>query len=334
MSQRTVLCAPDKFRGTATAAEVVAAVASAVESRGWTCDGAPLADGGEGTIDVLPGTRVMTTVCGPIGRPVRAAWNLCGEVAIIEMAQASGHIALGDEPPDAVSATTRGTGELIRVAIEAGAKRIIVGAGGSVTTDGGSGAVDVLRPLLPLRDVEVVVATDVRTTFVACAEMFGPQKGATAAHIPVLEARLRTLVDAYRAEFGVDVSELPGGGAAGGLAGGLAAIGARVELGFPYFAGLVNLDKRIAAADVIVTGEGKFDVQSTHGKVVDGVIHLARLHRKPVVVIAGAVDRDGLGAYLEGGDLTVVSLVEQFGLERALADTLGCITEAADFAFG
>lgn len=287
-----------------------------------------MADGGEGTIDVIDGHAMKTTVTGPLGALVEARWKLAGDVALVEMAQASGHPALGDQPRHAVDATTYGTGELIVAALDAGARTIIVGAGGSVTTDGGVGAIDALRPRLPLARVDLVIATDVRTRFRDCARMFGPQKGASEADILILEARLDDLAQRYKFEFGIDVDELPGAGAAGGLAGGLAAIGGRIVPGFTYLAELVDLEPRIAAADLVVTGEGKFDVQSTHGKVVDGVVQLARKREKPVLVLAGVTDLEDVPKSFFTDNVTLLSLVEEYGQERAMRDTTTCIHNA------
>lgn len=322
-----LLCAPDKFRSTATASEVAHAVASAAAKAGWTCDVAPMADGGEGSIDVISGETHETTVTGPLGSPVDAKWKLSGELAIIEMAQASGYVAQGDVPNNAIDATTRGTGELIAAAINFGANRIVVGAGGSITTDGGLGAIEALQPLLPLDGIELLVAADVRTAFRDCARIYAPQKGASPVEVSQLEARLDDLTIRYKAEFGVDVSKLEGAGAAGGLAGGLAAIGARIVNGFSYLAELVNLDALVATADLVVTGEGKVDFQSAEGKVVDGVVKLARKHNKPTLVIAGVIDLAEIDNGFFGNDVEAISLVDNFGEGRALNDTLTCVAE-------
>lgn len=317
-----LLAAPDKFRGTATAAQVAEAIARAARDAGWRVETVPVADGGEGLLDCLGGANRTTTVTGPLGRPVAAGWRLDGPRAVVEMATASG-LALTGGRNDPLAATTRGTGELVRAAVAAGATDVVVGAGGSATTDGGLGAVEVLRDLAPLdgsRGVRVTVATDVTTTFVDAARVFGPQKGADAAQVGVLTARLTDLAGRYRAEFGVDVTALPGGGAAGGLAGGLAALGAGIRPGFALVADLLGLPARVAAADLVVTGEGRFDATSLLGKVTGSVVDLCRTAGTPVVVVAGAADGTDTPA-------PVVSLTERFGAERALADPLGCLAE-------
>ena len=317
-----VLAAPDKFRGTATAPEVAAAVARAAIAAGAEADEVPLADGGEGTLDALGGANKATVVTGPLGDPVEAAWRLDGQTAVIEMAQASGlEVVGGPEGNDAVAASTYGTGELIAAAVERGAREVIVGVGGSATTDGGLGALRALEPAPRLRGVELRVACDVRLRFVDAAEVFGPQKGASPAQVELLRRRLERLAQIYLEERGVDVTDLEGAGAAGGLAGGLASLGARLEPGFDLVADTVDLDERLEGCDLVVTGEGYLDEQSFDGKVVGGVVALARELDVPVLVVAGEVIED-----LPDG-LEAVSLTERFGGERSRLDTLACIEE-------
>jgi glycerate kinase len=332
-----VLAAPDKFRGTATAADVAAAVATAVAAAGGTCDQAPVADGGEGFLDVLGGANRTTTVTGPLGDTVDAGWRLRGRMAVVEMARASGLALLGDpdtgvggaEANDAMAASTYGTGELISAAIDAGARRILIGVGGSATTDGGFGALRALYPLQRLRGIELVVACDVRITFGEAAAVFAPQKGATDAQVTLLARRLERLAGVYAAEYGRDVTGLAGGGAAGGLAGGLAAVGAELVGGFELVADEIELFDRMERADLVVTGEGFVDAESFDGKVVGGVAALAAEAGVPVLVVAGEVDDDpAVAGLLAGvGDVTVVSLVDRFGAGRAMSDTSACVTE-------
>ncbi|WP_436794877.1 glycerate kinase family protein [Actinospongicola halichondriae] len=325
-----VVAAPDKFRGTASAAAVAAAIARAAVSVGWSCDQVPVADGGEGTIDALGGPNRTTVVRGPLGEPVEAAWRLDRDTAIIEMASASGLLlAGGAENNDPIAADTHGTGELIRLAVESGARRVIVGLGGSATTDGGLGALRAMHPLQRYRAVELRVACDVRTTFVDAARTFGPQKGATAAQVRLLENRLVRLADVYEQDHGVDVRSLARSGAAGGLAGGLAAIGAQLEDGFALVSDEVALDEVIAGADLVVTGEGFLDDESFDGKVVGGVVELADSLGVPVVAIVGQVI-EGAGHGRSSGPepLEVVSLVDRFGEDASMHDTVTCVESA------
>ncbi len=315
-----VVAAPDKFRGTASAAEVADAIARAVEAAGHTCDRAPMADGGEGTLDVLGGANRSTTVTGPLGDPVEAGWRLHRRRAVIEMARASGlELAGGAEDNDPMAATTAGTGELIAAAVESGATRVLVAVGGSATTDGGLGALRALSPLPRLRGVELVVACDVRTEFVDAARLFGPQKGATPAQVRLLTARLERLADVYLHDHGVDVGQLVGSGAAGGLAGGLAAAGAHLESGFDVVAEETELFDRLEHADLVITGEGFLDAESFDGKTVGGVAGLAAHLDLPVLAVVGDCFDDA------DQWIDAISLVDRVGDDRARHDTLAAV---------
>lgn len=317
-----VVAAPDKLRGTASARQVAAAIGRAAAAAGWECDEVPMADGGEGTLDALGGANRSTVVTGPLGNRVEAAWRLDGQTAVIEMACASGlALAGGSDGNDPVAASSIGTGELIATAIEAGATRVVVGVGGSATTDGGLAALKALQPLGRLRGIELVVACDVTTGFVDAATVFAPQKGASPAQVSLLRRRLERLAQVYLADHGVDVTELRGAGAAGGLAGGLAAAGADLVGGFDLVADEVGLYDRIEGADLVITAEGFLDEQSFDGKVVGGVVNLGAAAGVRVVAIAGEV--------FDGVDdrVPVVSLVERFGGDRARRDTISCIEE-------
>ena len=318
-----MVAAPDKFRGTASATEVADAIGRAAWEAGWRCDEVPMADGGEGLLEALGGANRVSTVTGPLGDPVEAPWRLDRSTAVIEMALASGLTLVGGaEGNDPVAASTYGTGELVNDAVEAGARRVIVGVGGSATTDGGLGALRALYPLQRLRGVEIVVACDVSIGFVDAAERFAPQKGASPAQVELLRRRLERLAQVYEEEHGVDVRARRGSGAAGGLAGGLAAAGATLVDGFEVVAEEVGLDEKLEGADLVVTGEGFLDEASFEGKVVGGVADLAAELGVPVLAVVGRV-------YDEVHDrVPVVSLVERFGEDRALHDTAACVTEA------
>ena len=324
-----VLAALDKFRGTVSAREAADAVAAACWELGLDVDECPMSDGGEGILDVLGGANRETRVTGPLGQPVDAPWRLHGRTAVIEMALASG-IELVGEPAanDALNATTAGTGQLIARAIEQGARTVVVGLGGSATTDGGLGAVEAIGGVARISSIDLQVACDVRTTFVDAASVFAPQKGATAAQVQLLTARLNRLADDYLAVYGVDVRDVEGTGAAGGLAGGLLAIGGRLTPGFDLVADHVDLHDRLAAADVVVTGEGYLDRQSLDGKVVGGVLELATDAGVPVVVICGDAD-PAVRNDLSSRASTVVSLVEQFGDRRPFDEPSWCIEQGA-----
>ena len=324
-----VVIAPDKFRSTATAAQVAASIEAAVVACGHEAELKPLADGGEGTLDALGGSNRVTVVSGPLGDDVAARWRLDGRTAWIEMAQAAGLALVGGaDRNDAVAASSVGVGELITAALEAGATRIVVCVGGSATTDGGFGAV---RELLVgrLSGVELTVACDVRTTFVDAARRFAPQKGASAAEVRLLERRLERLAGLYADEYGVDVRDMVGSGAAGGLAGGLAAVGATLVSGFEVVAEEVALDEALVGADLIVTGEGFVDEGSFDGKVVGGVLQWAAQAGVPVLIVAGEVFDDALvRARAITPDVEVIDLVETVGRQRAMTETGAAITDA------
>jgi glycerate kinase len=296
----------------------------AAAAAGWTCDAAPVSDGGEGLLDCFGGANRHTEVTGPLGDRVLAAWRLDGERAIVEMAAASGSSLIAG-PADPMGASTRGTGELIASAIEAGARQVVVGAGGSATTDGGLGAVDVLRRFGNVdgsHGCRVVVAADVSTAFLDAARVFAPQKGADAEQVELLTRRLAALATAYRLEFGVDVTTLPGSGAAGGLAGGLAALGAAIAPGFDVVAAELDLGTRIGAADLVITGEGRFDATSLLGKAPVAVARLCRSRSVPVAMIVGALE-----AGVQPPAETVV-LTAEFGTDAAMARTARCVETA------
>lgn len=281
-----------------------------------------MADGGEGTLDALGGPNRTSRVTGPLGEPVDAAWRLSRRTAVIEMARASGLLLAGGAAGnDPMGATTAGTGELIADAVEHGARRVIVGVGGSATTDGGLGALDALFPPQRLRAVDLIVACDVRTTFVDAAERFAPQKGASPAQVKLLRRRPEQLAQRYQQEHDRDIRDLEGSGAAGGLAGGLAAIGATIESGFEVVADELQLAERIEAADLVVTGEGFLDAESFEGKVVGGVFETATELEVPVLAVVGRVYDD-----VPAG-LDVIALVDEVGEERALHDTAAAVED-------
>ena len=276
MTVTVAVACPDKFRGSLTAPEAAAAMARGLHSAGFDeVRSLPLADGGEGTLDALlaaGGSRRRVRVTGPLGDPVDAEYGLTPDgLGVVEMARASG-LALV-ERNDPLRASTRGTGELLAAVARAGVRRVLVGVGGSATTDGGLGALDALG--WSLGGLEVTVACDVTTRFVDAAPDFGPQKGATEAQVALLRRRLERLAQEYERRTGVDVTDIEGGGAAGGLAGGLAALGARLEPGFDVVAGEVGLEHALDGATLVVTGEGKLDATSFEGKVVGGVLEWA-----------------------------------------------------------
>jgi glycerate kinase len=325
-----IIVAPDKFKGSLTAKQAAAAI-----SRGIIkvvpqaiVDAVPMADGGEGTVETLvaavKGRLNTTSATGPLGERVQAEWGECVvagiKTAVIEMSAASG-IKLVGGPNKSLEATTYGTGELIKAALDAGCRRIILGIGGSATTDGGIGVAEALGVHLldaggrrldrgggaltrlaridtgeidrRLSDTEILVAVDVDNPLYGpsgAAFVYGPQKDASATEVSQLDEGLRRLAAAIKNDLGISVAEIKGSGAAGGLGAGMVAFtGARLEPGFDLISEMVGLRERLAGANLVITGEGQIDLQTCHGKVPVGVAHLAQEENVPVVAVAGAI---------------------------------------------
>lgn len=324
-----LLASPDKFRSTLDGPAAAAAIAAAGRAAGWTVEEVPVSDGGEGFLDCFAGRgRLRTaTVQDALGRPVRAQWMLLdgGRTAVVETARAIGlSLVGGADGNDPLGASSAGAGQLIAAAVAEGPRRLLVGVGGSATTDGGAGALAALGGGARLVGVEVVVACDVTTRFVDAAKTFAPQKGASPAQVALLERRLQRMAQELEAIGGVDVRALAGAGAAGGLAGALGAIGASLVPGFDVVADALDLADRVAAADLVVTGEGLLDEQSFSGKAVGGVAALATAAGVPVVAVVGDADPD---VEVPPG-VEVVSLVARAGDQRARAEAAACLTEA------
>jgi glycerate kinase len=266
-----VLVAPDSFKGTFSAQEVAAAIAAGLRAAGRDAEELPVADGGEGTMQVLAtllDADIRTvTASDPLGRAVEASFALLPDgAAVVETAQASGLGLVAGEERDAWAASTRGTGELIAAAVDAGAERVIVTVGGSATSDGGAGALEALSEArVPSR---IDVLTDVRTPYEQAARVFGPQKGADPAMVERLTDRLHELAQG----FPRDPRGEPMTGAAGGLSGALWAVhGAHLVSGAAYVLDAIGFDERMRAAPFVVTGEGRLDEQTLQGKIVGEV---------------------------------------------------------------
>ena len=330
-----VLIAPQEFRGSLSADEAAHAIAKGLRRvhPDWTLDRCPMSDGGPGLLDALR-FAVKADTCAaivrdPLGRQVLARYLRVRESGdlVVEAAQANGiwHVKPGERNP--LFSDTAGVGDLLRDAIEAtGAKRVMIGVGGSATTDGGAGMAQALgarftdmagNPLPPggapladlaridwqrpafLAGVTIDVATDVTNPLIGpngTATIYGPQKGASPADVDVLEAALVRYAAVVRRQLGVDIAYLPGAGAAGGLAAGLVAfLGAKIGSGFDLVAAAVHLASRLAAADLVITGEGSFDAQSLQGKVSGRIIEMAHAEGKRVIVLAGRAEGTAAG---------------------------------------
>ena len=287
-----LLIAPDSFKGTYSARQVAVAIARGVPGEVDLC---PVADGGEGTLAAVLAARGGETtevpVHDPLGRSISAplGWLDGGAVALVETAAASGLGLVATGERDAETASTFGTGELIVAAAVGGARRIVVTVGGSATTDGGTGALRAIEQGGGLLGAELIVACDVATPFERAAELYAPQKGADAATVARLAARLDALVETLPR----DPRGVPMTGAAGGLAGGLwAACGATLVPGASWVLDAVGFDARLRRADAVVTGEGRLDRQTFEGKLIGELAARCRRAGKPLHAVVGSIGLD------------------------------------------
>lgn len=287
---RPVLLAPDSFKGTFRAAQVAGAMARGLDAAGWTVDPCPIADGGEGTLEVLltalGGETAGATVADPLGRPVTAGFGLVedGGTAVVEAAAAAGLGLVAPDERDPVAASTAGVGELIAAAVDAGAAVVALGVGGTATTDGGAGAVRALRAAGGLRGARLVVLCDVRTPWERAAEVFSPQKGADPDTVRRLARRLRDRAG----RLARDPRGVPMTGAGGGLAGGLwSELGAQLVPGAAFVLDAVRFDARAHASRAVVTGEGRLDRTTVAGKAAGEVAVRCRQRGVPCHAIVG-----------------------------------------------
>jgi glycerate kinase len=296
------LVAPDSFKGTFSAHEVTEGIAVGVEEAGAEADRCPVADGGEGTMNVLlaalGGERRRAPVHDPLRRPIVAEFGLLddGRTAVVETARACGLTLVAPRDRDAERSDTYGAGELIAIAIETGARRVLVAVGGSATTDGGRGAIEALRDRGALEDaVRLEVLCDVEAPFEDAARLFAPQKEADAAAVERLSRQLESLA----IELPRDPRGIPMSGCAGGLSGGLWAHGAQLRSGAAFVLDAVGFDERLAAADAVISGEGRLDPQSLRGKIVGEVGRRCAEGGKPLHLIVGqdTLESDAFGSY-------------------------------------
>ena len=330
---------PDSFKGTVSSTRVCELMAERIEKifPGCAVQSIPVADGGEGSVDAfltaVGGEKVTKQVTGPWFEQCSGYYGLIdnGATAVLEMAAAAGLPMVGDHK-DPRGTTTFGVGELLADAARSGAKRLVIGLGGSATNDGGCGAAaaagvkfynaagesfvpvggtlkDIERIDMSMRDpafdkVEIVTMCDIDNPMygeTGAAYIFGPQKGADPEMVKFLDQGLRHLSEVIKRDVGVDVADMPGAGAAGAMGAGMVAFfGSRLQMGIESVLDTVEFDKAIADADIIFTGEGKIDSQSLRGKVVIGVARRAAKQDKPVIAIVGGADYDVDAAYGEG----------------------------------
>ena len=322
LAEQPALVAPDSFKGTFSAREVAAALAAGLRSAGCEAIEMPVADGGEGTMDALLSTLrgELRTVSAsdPLGRPVEASFALLEDGrAIVEAAQASGLGLVAEDERDAWAASTRGTGELIAAALEAGASEVIVSVGGSATSDGGAGALEALEEagLSP----ELDVLCDVNVPFEQAPSVFGPQKGAD----PEMVKRLERRLDELAAGFRRDPRGMPMTGCAGGLSGGLwAQHGARLRHGASFVLDTLGFDGRMREAAFVVSGEGRIDSQTLQGKIVGELATRCRQGGVTCHVVVGRNELDDFSARI----LDLASLSEATTLEELEAVARGLVS--------
>ena len=355
-----IVIAPDSYKESLSALEVAQAVEAGFRQVFPDADYVlvPVADGGEGTVDAMVaatgGRKETVTVSGPLGEPVEAFYGLTGDgdTAVIEMAAASGLALVPPDRRNPLLTNSRGTGELIRAALDAGARRFILGIGGSAINDGGAGMVQALGVRLldlegreldgsggdlarleridvsaldpRLAECRIEVACDVDNPLTGArgaSAVFGPQKGATPEMVQALDANLARLARIVGRDLGVAVDTVPGAGAAGGMgAAMLAFFGATLKPGIEIVTAAVDLDTHVRDADLVITGEGRIDFQTVHGKTPIGVARVAKRHGKPVIGIAGSLGAEVGVVHAHGIDAVFSVLGKPCTLDEALRD--------------
>ena len=357
-----IVIAPDSYKESLSATEVAQAIEKGFREIFPDAHyvSVPVADGGEGTVEAMiaatQGAEHTASVTGPLGERVDARWGMSGDgnTAFIEMAAASGLALVPPELRNPLITTSRGTGELILHALEHGARNIIIGIGGSATNDGGAGMVQALGAklcdangteighgggsLMSLNTIDISgldprlasctirVACDVTNPLTGeqgASHIFGPQKGATDAQIVELDNNLSHYADVIKKSLHVDVKAVPGAGAAGGMGAALMAfLGAELKSGIEIVTQALNLEEHIHDCTLVVTGEGRIDSQSIHGKVPVGVAKVAKKYHKPVIGIAGSLTHD-------------VGVVHQYGIDAVFSvlTSIGTLEEAFRGAF-
>ncbi len=370
----------DSFKGTVSSREICEIAQRVIPRHFPACEVVciPVADGGEGTVDcfvqAMGAQRVGVTVTNALGEKSAAAYARLGELAIIEMAAAAGLPQVGALRCPG-TATTYGVGELIAHAVDSGCRKILLGLGGSATNDGGCGCaaalgirfydadgqsfvpvgdtlgriarIDTAEAEALLRSVEITVMCDVTNPLygpTGAAYVFAPQKGADAEKVKSLDAGLRHFGDVIRSQYGLDVSAMPGAGAAGGMgAGCVALLGGTIQSGIDAVLDVTGFDRQLEGADLVITGEGRIDSQSADGKVISGVARRTRAKGVPLIAIAGGI-ADSAGAVYDIGVSAMFSTdraalpVDMLGTrspgdyEATLSDIMSLIAIAERFA--
>ena len=363
-----IVIAPDSFKGSLTALQVAEAIEVGLRRvfPDAAIEKVPMADGGEGTVqslvDATSGEVLTAQVMDPLGNTIDAQYGVLGDgiTAVIEMAAASGLTLVPPDKRDPRVTTTYGTGELIRAALASGCRKLIIGIGGSATNDGGAGMAQALGAKLltasgeqiksggghlatlhsidlcvldpRIAETETVVACDVNNPLTGkqgASHVYGPQKGATPEMIETLDANLAHFDKILQRDLSKSVGNVPGAGAAGGLGAGLMAfLNASLKLGIEIVTEAAQLSKRLAGADLVITGEGQINFQTVFGKTPVGVAKVAKTHNIPVIAIAGSIADDSDGVHDAGIDAMIDIVPEPMPLETAI-ENAATLTETA-----
>ncbi len=368
-----IILAPDSFKGNLTSLEVAIAFEKGIKRvlPRANCIKIPMADGGEGTvqslIDGIGGEIIRKRVIGPIGQKVFARYGLLSNgTAVIEMAEASGLPLVTTRQKNPTKTTTFGTGELIIDAINKGAKKIIIGIGGSATNDGGVGMaqalgvrfldskdkeikqhgsggmlkkivkIDTREANKVLKNINIIVACDVDNPLcgrLGASYIFGPQKGATPAMVRLLDDNLKHLAKIIKQSLKKDISKLKGAGAAGGLGAGLVAFAkAKMKSGVDIVIDATNLERHMKNTNLVITGEGRVDSQTAYGKTPSGVAKSARKHGIPTLVIGGGITDDAKDIFSHGIDALESACARDMSLEDAIKHSREHLANAAERA--
>lgn len=320
---RKIVIACDSYKGCLSSSDVANAAAHGVAEVYPDCEVVKLAvaDGGEGTVealvDTLGGHLEWAEVSDPLGRPVRAAYGVAGDLAIIESAAACGLTLLTKEERNPLVTSTKGLGELIMAAIDKGCRKFLIGLGGSATNDGGMGMIRAEGFLEKTNGMKFTVACDVDTPYIGehgASRVFGPQKGASEQDVEILEERLGGYALTILKETGVDVRDMAGAGAAGGLGGAFRAyLGAELKRGVDLVLDQIDFDSKIHGADLVITGEGCSDYQTLKGKTASGVLERAKRQGIPVALVSGAVSDEQM---LRDGGFGIIEAVSPLSMSR------------------
>lgn len=323
---RKIVIACDSYKGCLSSSDVANAAAHGVAEVYPDCEVVKLAvaDGGEGTVealvDTLGGHLEWAEVSDPLGRPVKAAYGVAGDLAIIESAAACGLTLLTKEERNPLVTSTKGLGELIMAAIDKGCKKFLIGLGGTATNDGGMGMIRAEGFLEKTKGMKFTVACDVDTPYIGehgASRVFGPQKGASEQDVEILEERLGGYALTILKETGVDVRDMAGAGAAGGLGGAFRAyLGAELKRGVDLVLDQIDFDSKIHGADLVITGEGCSDYQTLKGKTASGVLERAKRQGIPVALVSGAVRDEQM---LRDGGFGIIEAVSPLSMSRAEA---------------